>query len=62
MVVKHLLSDRNVPVIGHSNLNTVWNLGIGTWDLRDIAAVMNGFNRSGLLPTLKFASSHPHRA
>ena len=31
-VVKYQLSDRYVSKIGFSDLDIIWNLGIGIWD------------------------------
>jgi len=43
MVVERLLSDRNVSVIGISDLNIIWVLGFEIWDFRFVFRKANLF-------------------
>ena len=49
-----ILNSKQVSVIGFSNLDIIWDLGIGIWDFRPITVVVNCVNINGLLSTLTF--------
>jgi hypothetical protein len=52
MVAGHLLSDRNVSVIGISELDIIWYLGFESWDFRFVFREANYFYLSQLESTL----------
>lgn len=49
MVVEHLLSDRNVSVIGIWDLDIIWDLGFEIWNFRLVFREANYFYLSQLL-------------
>ena len=60
MVVEHLLSDRNVSVIGIWDLDIIWDLRFGI--LGSFSEKQIYFYLSQLWSTLTLLCSHPDRA
>jgi hypothetical protein len=57
--VEHLLRDRNVSVIGISDLDIIWNSGFENWEFRFVFRKANLFLSES---TLTLPCSHPYRA
>jgi hypothetical protein len=52
IVAAHLLSDREVSVIGISDLDIIWDLGFDNWDFRFVFRKVNYFYLSQLESSL----------
>ena len=58
VAMEHQYCDRNVLVIGISDLDIIWNLGIGIWDFRSVFTEANYFHLSRLESTLTLPWGH----
>ncbi len=57
--MEHLLSDRNVTVIGISDLNIIWILGFDIWDVRFVFRKANLFLSESVRVYLDIALQPP---